>query len=296
MIGTALINECIKNKVKVFAVVRPNSVNIARLPKSDYITVIECDINDVHTLPQRIDYKADVFYNIAWGYTGSKRNHNLENQVFNINMTLNAVRAASELGCKKFVGAGSQAEYGILDIEKIGPESSANPITPYGIAKYAAGKLAMISCKRLGIDCLWPRIFSVYGIYDKQDSMISRTLAKTLNNEPTEFTLGIQRWDYLFSEDAGRAYYLIGENACGYKVYCVGSGRSMPLREYIEIMIGEIDSDIKPEFGRIPYNSETVMNLCADISSLTLDTGFIPMIDFEEGIRRTIDWYYKEHR
>lgn len=296
MIGTALINECIRNKVKVFAVVRPNSANIQRLPESDYVTVIECDINDIQMLPQRTDIRADVFYNIAWGFTGARRNDSLENQASNIQMTLNAVKAASGLGCKKFVGAGSQAEYGLLDIDKIAPDSPADPITPYGIAKYAAGKLAMIACRRLGMDCLWPRIFSVYGIYDKPGSMISTTLSKVLKHEPAEFTAGIQRWDYLFSEDAGRAYYLIGEKACGYKVYCVGSGHSAPLREYIEIMLSAAGSDTEPQFGKIPYKSDTVMNLCADISSLTSDTGFVPRLGFEEGIRKTIDWYYKEHK
>ena len=44
------------------------------------------------------------------------------------------------------------------------------------------------------------------------------------------------------------------------------------------------------KFGAIPYSPNQVMHLCADISSLTKDTGFVPQTDFETGILETIAW------
>lgn len=132
----------------------------------------------------------DTFYHIAWGYTGAARNKSTRLQSKNIDYTLDAVEAAAKLGCKRFIGAGSQAEYGPLDREMIGPDAPEHPTTPYGVSKLAAGKLSKLLCKELGIEWIWPRIFSVYGIYDKESTMVMTALHQFLAEEETAFTPG----------------------------------------------------------------------------------------------------------
>ena len=119
--------------------------------------------------------------------------------------------------------------------------------------------------------------------------MIASGLRKMLRNEPTEFTPALQRWDYLYSKDAGRAYYLIGEKGRDGAVYCVGSGHARPLREYI-LKMAESTGTEEPGIGMRPYPSGAVMNLCADTDNLYEDTGFVPEYTFEDGIRETIAW------
>ena len=289
MIGVAIIDAYLKNsKDTIFAVVRPNGVKFKRIPKDDRIKVIECDVENYSTLPQLIGVRCDVFYHIAWSLTGAKRNENIYAQAVNVQYTLDALHTAAQLGCSKFIGAGSQAEYGKLDLDKISVNSPINPTQPYGIAKYAAGRLAMIEAKSIGISCLWVRIFSVYGKFDKDTSMISSAITRMSAGEKVSFTEGIQRWDYLYSEDAGNAFYLLGEKATGYKVYNLGSGKALQIKEYIQMIRNCIDPQLPIGLGEIPYTEDTVMNLCADICELQRDTGWSPQIDFEEGIRRTV--------
>lgn len=289
MIGTALINECIKKGIEVYAVLRASSGKKIRLPESEKLHMVDCSLEELETLPQKIMEKCDTFYHIAWGNTGENRNSSTELQSRNIAYTLAAVKAAYALGCRRFIGAGSQAEYGPMDVDKISPDSPVNPTTPYGAAKLASGQLARMLCKELGMECIWPRIFSVYGIYEKETTMVASGLRKMLAGEKTSFTPALQRWDYLFSADAGRAYYLIGEKGKDGAVYCVGSGKAAPLKDYIEIM-AELTGVEETGIGARPYPAGTVMNLCADISSLTEDTGFVPEYTFREGIRETITW------
>mgnify|MGYP000546119114 FL=1 len=289
MIGTALINECIKKGIEVYAVLRASSGKKKRLPESEKLHMVDCSLEELETLPQKIMEKCDTFYHIAWGNTGENRNSSTELQSRNIAYTLAAVKAAYALGCRRFIGAGSQAEYGPMDVDKISPDSPVNPTTPYGAAKLASGQLARMLCKELGMECIWPRIFSVYGIYEKETTMVASGLRKMLAGEKTSFTPALQRWDYLFSADAGRAYYLIGEKGKDGAVYCVGSGKAAPLKDYIEIM-AELTGVEETGIGARPYPAGTVMNLCADISSLTEDTGFVPEYTFREGIRETITW------
>lgn len=289
MIGTALINECIKKGIEVYAVLRASSGKKMRLPESEKLHMVDCSLEELETLPQKIMEKCDIFYHIAWGNTGENRNSSTELQSRNIAYTLAAVKAAYALGCRRFIGAGSQAEYGPMDVDKISPDSPVNPTTPYGAAKLASGQLARMLCKELGMECIWPRIFSVYGIYEKETTMVASGLRKMLAGEKTSFTPALQRWDYLFSADAGRAYYLIGEKGKDGAVYCVGSGKAAPLKHYIEIM-AELTGAEETGIGARPYPAGAVMNLCADISSLTADTGFVPEYTFREGIRETITW------
>ena len=289
MIGTALINECIKKGIEVYAVLRASSGKKMRLPESEKLHMVDCSLEELETLPQKIMEKCDTFYHIAWGNTGENRNSSTELQSRNIAYTLAAVKAAYALGCRRFIGAGSQAEYGPMDVDKISPDSPVNPTTPYGAAKLASGQLARMLCKELGMECIWPRIFSVYGIYEKETTMVASGLRKMLAGEKTSFTPALQRWDYLFSADAGRAYYLIGEKGKDGAVYCVGSGKAAPLKNYIEIM-AELTGAEETGIGVRPYPAGAEMNLCAEISSLTADTGFVPEYTFREGIRETITW------
>lgn len=289
MIGAALIKECIEKGIEVYAVIRASSGKKMRLPESEKLHMADCSLEELEALPQKITEKCDTFYHIAWGNTGENRNSSTELQSRNIAYTLAAVKTAHALGCRRFIGAGSQAEYGPMDVDKISPDSPVNPTTPYGAAKLASGQLARMLCKELGMECIWPRIFSVYGIYEKETTMVASGLRKMLAGEKTSFTPALQRWDYLFSADAGRAYYLIGEKGKDGAVYCVGSGKAALLKDYIEIM-AELTGAEETGIGARPYPEGAVMNLCADISSLTADTGFVPEYTFREGIRETITW------
>lgn len=165
MIGSALIEECVKHDIEVYAVLRSASGKQDRLPDSSLVHLIDSSLETLEELPELIPQGCDTFYHIAWGNTGENRNRSTELQSRNIGYTLAAVRAANALGCKRFIGAGSQAEYGPMDVERISPDSPTNPSTPYGASKLASGHLAGMLCRELGMECIWPRIFSVYGIH-----------------------------------------------------------------------------------------------------------------------------------
>ena len=181
MIGQALIEESLKHGVKVCAVIRKDTSRRNRLPEHPNLQLAECSLEELERLPEIISGEWDTFYHIAWGYTGAARNKSVLLQKKNIDFTLQAVTAASKLGCKRFIGAGSQAEYGPLDMEKIGPDALEHPTTPYGVCKLAANQLSKLYCKELGMEWIWPRIFSVYGIYDKESTMVMTALRQFLN-------------------------------------------------------------------------------------------------------------------
>ena len=284
MLGVALINQCIQNGVEVLAFLRSGTIRIDRLPKSDLIRIIYCDLDQLENA-QIDNYNPDTFYHIGWSNTEQSNRNNSVLQERNIFFTLNAVRLAQRLGCKRFIGTGSQAEYGRAN-SIIGPETQTNPETAYGVAKYAAGKLSSLECDRLGIDHVWVRVFSVYGKYDNDGTLLNTFISRVQANESMSLTKCEQIWDYLHEDDAGRALYLLGEKATPAKVYCLGSGEGRPLINFLEDVKNVINRGYKINVGEIPYGERQIMYLCADVSALKRDLNWYPQVDFISGISR----------
>jgi nucleoside-diphosphate-sugar epimerase len=290
MIGIAFIKLCLQNSVSVIAIVRPNSLRIDRIPKSDLITIWECDLENLtgYNLPNDIMPFPDVFYHFGWTCNTTADHDLCDKQLQNVQYTLNAVRLARQLGCARFIGTGTQVEYGHA-CKPLNGTIPVDPVFAYGVAKYAAGKMSKIECEKLSLEHIWVRVLSVYGIYARDENLISSFIFNCKNNISMDLGPCTHIWDYLHVDDAARALFLIGEKkGINGKVYCLGSGIGKPLKDYIEIIKNIINPDYQPGYGKVPYNEKSYKYLCADISELTEDTGWRPEITFEEGIKRII--------
>ncbi len=292
-VGRALINELLSRDIQVTVLCRADKERSKSIPENSMVHKIDCSLDKINELS--LDEKHDIFFHLAWdGTTGNTRNDMyLQNK--NVRYTLDAVQLADRSGCKVFVGAGSQAEYGRAN-ERLCSRTSPFPENGYGMAKLCAGQMSRELCSELGIKHIWTRILSVYGEYDGERSLIMSTVSKLCRGEKPSFTAGEQMWDYMYSGDTARAMTELALSERDGGTYCLGSGNARPLREYIEIIRDKINPDAELGFGDIPYAKGQVMYLCADIEELKRDTGFVPSVSFEEGIERTIDWYIRREK
>lgn len=288
-IGNALLRKFVSNNIEVLIFVREDSKRNDSLLEHPLVTKISCDLSQLAEIQNNTGKEYDVFYHLAWaGAFGPQRNDMyLQNK--NVQYTLDAVGAAHRFGCKVFIGAGSQAEYGRYE----GILNANVPVFPengYGIAKLSAGLMSRIECKKYGIKHIWTRILSIYGPYDGENTMVSYTIQKLLKGEKPSLTLCKQQWDYLYCEDAAKALVLLGEKGVDGKTYCIGSGEVQFLQTYVEMIKNKINPSAELGIGEIAYSEKQVMYLQADISELKQDTGFEPETPFEVGIENTIEW------
>ena len=290
-VGTALCKLLAEEQIKVYAVVHPESKRAEHLKTIDGVRIIPCDAAE---LSQLSDIEADAFFHLAWAKTTGQGRNDMPAQIDNIRYTIDAVHAASRLGCKVFVGAGSQAEYGRVD-HALTPDTPCFPENGYGMAKLCAGQMSRIECEKLGIDHIWPRILSVYGPYDGENAMIPQVIRKLLSGEKPALTAGEQIWDYLYAGDAAEALYRLALMGKAGRIYPLGSGHAQPLRAYIEALRDAVDPSLPLGFGEVSYGEKQVMHLEADIDALQRDTGFEPETDFAVGIRNTIDWVSEQY-
>lgn len=282
-IGTALIKELISNKIEVLVLCRKGSKRISKVPKSPLVCVLECSLDDYASLENNTGKKYDVFYHFAWDGTFGESRNNLDVQIRNVKYSVDAVRLAKRFGCKVFIGAGSQAEYGRVE-SRLRSDTPAFPENGYGIAKLCAGQMTRLEAKKLGLNHVWVRILSIFGPGDGENTLVMSVIRQLKDGVSPKCTKGEQVWDYLYSGDAARAFRLLGDKGRNGKTYVLGGGVPHLLREYIEEIRAVVNDKCAVEYGAIDYPQNQVMYLCADISELTDDIGFYANTDFKDGI------------
>jgi len=273
-LGFVLLKELIQNDIYVYALCRKNSSRIPRLKGLSNVDVLEVDLN----CPDKIDKinDCDVFYHLAWE---GERN-DFEGQYKNIEMSLNCLKLASKLGCKRFICTGSQAEYGNTT-ELITEETALKPATAYGACKVAAYYLTADLAKRLNIEHTWVRVFSVYGPHDNPNTLVMTLIRDlTTKGEARINTDGKHIWNYLYETDLAYILYLLGAIKNSNTVYNVASFESRPLKEFIDILKNIINENSTIHYGK----EESFVNLNVSPMKIVKAVDEYEKINFAKGV------------
>jgi len=292
--GTGMLAQALERLlagcgIAVTLLVRPGSPRLRQLDISPGTAVVPCDLKELSSLAKERLGGCDAFFHFGWEGSTALLRDDAALQSGNIRSTLDAVELAARLGCGVFIGAGSQAEYGRTD-GVLTPSTPCNPETCYGAAKLAAGRLSCDACRQAGIRHVWARILSVYGPGGNAQTMMMSCLRALVVGERMSFTGGEQRWDYLYCDDAARAFYLMGLHGRDGAVYPLASGQPRTIEQFVLAARNTVNPAMEMGLGELPYPPGQIMRLEADISELARDTGFVPAIPFEEGTRLTAKW------
>lgn len=275
-IGHAVVKQLLLQEYEVCVLARNKALETDPLIHTIYYStsLLECE-------DELRRWKPEVFFHLAWlGVNNSRRNGEQNNQ-YNYQLTLDAVSLASETGCQQWIGAGSQAEYGVAN-RSLSENDACSPTTEYGITKQKLCAETELLCKSYKLDYTWARIFSVYGPNDHSSTFISYLINTMLQQQVPHVSSCTQHWDYLFIKDAGAALVsLIGHEG----VYNIASGRTVLLKEVVKAIAsltgytGEIKWGAKPD-GELHY-------LCGSIKKIFEATGWFPSVSIEEGLAET---------
>lgn len=261
-----------------------------RLTEGENLKYMQLDVNDTEKMLSVIPKNTyDTFVHFAWaGSAGAERvDYNL--QMKNALATVECMRAAKELGCTRFVCAGSIME------KEVSAAIAAQGTQPgmayiYGIGKMTAHAICKCVAAEIGIELLWPMITNAYGAGEYSPRFINTTIRKIINKEPLQFTSGTQNYDFVYITDVAKAFYLIALKGKPFCEYIIGSSNAKPLKEFIVEMTSALDPDNPPIFGDIPFTGTNLPLSVFDTSDLEKDTGFKATISFAEGTKKTMDW------
>lgn len=296
-VGTGAVRELLCRGHHVFAVLRENSLKTGKLSENKNfpgnLTILEEDLKNLGNLVNRIEKPCDVFLHMGWRGAGSNSRKDCDVQQQSVRDTLNAVRAADGLGCRRFLFTGSQAEYGIHD-RLMDETIPCRPGSPYGEAKLKVRLEAEALCRELSMDYGHACIFSTYGPGDHPWSLVSTCIDTFLKGGHMELSDCMQKWNFLHIEDAGRALAMLAEYGGGLlehgSVYNLGGpmDETGPLRGFVEQIHRLCGGLGSYEYGLRKPNAEGVVNLIPDIRKMERVVGWAPEIRFEQGIRNML--------
>ena len=289
-VGSHLVKELIDNNVEVVSIVRNKDSNLELLPKSDNNRVIYCDLSEIENLTNLIsDRDIDVFYHFAWQGSAGQARADERLQTKNAIWTVDSVRVAKELGCKKFVGAGS-----IMEKETIAAvytdDNEPGLGYIYGTGKLTAHCISKSVAANIGIDHIWAMITNAYGPGELSPRFINTTLRKIINNEPIQFTAATQNYDFIYVTDVAKAFYNIGLHGKPFNNYTIGSSNAKPLKEFIAELKEELAPNVSLNFGDVPFTGISMPLEDFSVENLERDTNFQTAVSFREGVRRTMNW------
>lgn len=290
-LGASVLKKLLNKNFKVLLILRKNT-NCWRINSLlGSCKIIYSDIEKLHQFQQEIiDFKPDALIHTAWiGVTNNKRN-DLSQVSDNIECTIKLFNILQIAKVKTIIGIGSQAEYGPVN-HQINEYHLTAPSTLYGAAKLACFHTLQVLCQQNNIRLVWHRLFSSYGPRDNSSWFIPYLINQLINNQEPNLTAGEQLWDYIYIDDAAEAVILSLVYSHARGIYNLGSGGVISIRDLAEKIKNKINSDLKLGLGLVPYRSDQVMHLQADITKLKLDLNWSPEISLEFGLEQTIEWF-----
>lgn len=294
-IGSEVVKALLRHGVDVCAVVKPgfaDSPEQFRLNALE-IPIIECDLRQVSHLKSYLPWdSADVFYQLAWEGLSSPEILDYTLQLNNVKWMMDAIVAASDLKCKKFIGAGSISQDELHT--SIGRLRQNDRHRFFRSAALMCEYMGQNLAQEHGIEFIWPIIANVYGEGELNHRLITVLIQKLLEGKSLPLSAGTQIYDFLHISDAGEAFYLIGTSGKSGREYRITSGRIQPLKVYLEQVRQIVNPKVNLIFGAAAESDGLLTAASFDNSVLCEDTGFTPAISFEKGITQTAQWIWSQ--
>ena len=213
----------------------------------------------------------------------------------NVNGTFSMLLAAQRQGVKRVVYAASSSAYGdtptLPKVESMTP----NPKSPYAVQKLLGEYYGKTFWEVYGLETVSLRYFNVFGPRQDPGSPYSGVLSvfcKAIleGRAPTIFGDGEQSRDFTYVDNVVRLNLLAARSAnVAGKVYNGGIGGRYSLNETWSLLGKIAGMRIEPEFS--PARDGDVRDSQAEIAAARRDLGYDPVVGFEEGLRRTLEWY-----
>ncbi|MFN6952142.1 MAG: NAD-dependent epimerase/dehydratase family protein [Albidovulum sp.] len=229
---------------------------------------------------------ADHLIHLAW-HDGAKDRWSSPRNLEWVEASLRLLRAFAAAGGRRAVMVGSCAEYDWTGAGHLGEDAPLRPATLYGAAKAATGIAAMAGAKALGVSLAWARVFFAYGPGEPEGRLLGDILKGIAAGRPVACTDGLQRRDFLHTEDIGRALVSLLLSGAEGPVN-VGSGRAIPVRDLILALARAMGGEGLIRLGARPRPASDPALIEADVTRLGQETGFRPAHDLAGGIRAVL--------
>lgn len=294
-IGSHLVKRLVNLGARVSVIVKYKSViDAVRLsPIWDNLNVIEADLRNIDSLRQLKNQAYDIIFHLsAYNHVGDSFLHVNEALTSNALATANLFEFAPEY--KRFIYISSSEVYGCQDTAPFKEDLTPNPISPYAIGKYAGELYARMKYHQTKKEICCLRPFNVFGPYQSERAVIPELVIKSLRNIPIETTEGSQTREFNYIDNIVDAFIKVAEIASfPNEVVNIGTGEEISIKDLVRKIHKLSGSKSELRIGALPYRPTEIWKMYADNSRAQDILGWKPNVSFEEGLKRTIEWFRK---
>jgi nucleoside-diphosphate-sugar epimerase len=288
-LGSKLAEAFVNQGIVVYSLDRVENTSLYH----ELFVFRKCDIEKNILLFEASLKNADILFHFAWNGVHPDYRNDYRLQLKNIPSLLNVLSFAQNINVSKIIILGSASEYAATEMPIKG-NNTPGAVDAYGAVKSACHVISRAWSMQNNLSLIWVVPSSIYGPGRNDNNVLTYAIKTFLKGEKPIFTALEQRWDYIYIDDFINALVLLAEKGITGKDYALGYGSAKELREYINVIRDIINPALPIGIGEMPYKSGKPDNCEMDISELQKDTGFVPQVFFDCGIKRTIDWLKKE--
>jgi len=261
------------------------------------LEIFEISITDKDALDKAFVGADYVFHQAALPSVPRSVADPLTTNEMNVTGTLNVLLAARDAGVKRVAYAASSSAYGDVDAEYKTEDLTPDPISPYAVAKLAGEFYCKSFTQVYGLETVALRYFNVFGPRQDETSQYSAVIPKFITamskgQSPTVHGDGTQSRDFTFIDNVvhGNLLAIKAPEASGEMMNMATGGR-ISLLDLIEKINAVLGTNIEPTFTESRKGDVKHSRAGIDKARDLLD--FSPVVDFDTGLARTIDWFLK---
>jgi nucleoside-diphosphate-sugar epimerase len=298
-IGSNIVEELLTQGAKVriidnFATGRRENLD----PFKNKVDLREVDICDLGSLKTAVRGADFVLHQAAIPSVPKSVIDPITSHNADVTGTLHVLWAAKEAGVKRIVYAASSSAYGDSPQLPKQEDMSSKPISPYGLMKHVGEEYCRLFSQLYGLETVSLRYFNVFGPRQDPSSQYSGVLSRFITamlagERPVIFGDGEQSRDFTYVSNVVQGNLLAchAPNAAG-QVYNLACGRSINLNDVVRMLNRILRTDLRPVYDAPRVGD--IKHSLAEISRATADLNYSPAIQFEEGLRMTVEWYRQQ--
>ena len=291
-IGSNLVPELLKLGHSVLVLDNFSNSSPENLPSSPEITIRQGDVCIYQDVLSAVKQADVVFHMAAQVGNVLSMERPQTDLITNVVGTINLLQACHEQNLKQIVYSSSSAIFGETKYIPVDEAHPKDPMSPYGLSKYAAERYCLILGAEYGLRIACLRYFNVYGAlqhFNPYGNVLPIFAEKVLEGQPfTIYGDGEQTRDFIDVRDIVRANLLAMQHEAN-GVFNIGTGVATTVNQLAKSVINAVEKDVEIKYA--PPRSGEVRDSVATIAKASKELDFHPAVSIDEGVRNYISWF-----
>ena len=285
-IGSHLTRQLVAEGHDVTAILRPSEDCWRIADIRSTITVVEGDLSALSSLMAPLRERApEVCIHLAWqGWKGSAQDN-----LASLSASLDLMRAMPDLGCRRFVSAGTCYEYDLCD-GRLAEDSPLKPREVYGACKKALFEIGQQFAGETGLSVAVSRIFYTYGPYEPPRGLVPHIILSLMRGEAADLTPGDQIRDYVHAADIASAIWAVAASDAPGAVN-IASGEPVTVADIARRLGDLLGRPDLIRLGALAHRGTEPMRVLGDATRLRREVGWSPRFDIGSGLADAVAWW-----